>query len=95
MPARSQLNDIEPAPTRQALKDEARELVHSFGYLTDPEFQLLTGTAPATTETWRREGRGPAWARIGNVVVYPRAAVQEFIESQLREPAAHSARRSL
>jgi hypothetical protein len=72
-----------------------RELAQGFDALTEDQFHLLCAITPATAESWRRTGRGPRWLRIGNRVLYPRQGVAEFLESQVREPAASTVRRSL
>ncbi len=65
-----------------------RELAEALGCLTEADFQLLAQATKNTVDAWRRRGTGPAYARIGNRIFYPREAVAELIRSRVRAPSA-------
>lgn len=71
---------------------EARlsQLADSLDCLTEPDLLLLTDATAATLENWRKRGKGPAYVLIGNRYLYPRKAVAEFVQDNVRErrPAA-------
>ena len=60
----------EPTPTILALrpKDAARAI----------------GFSVRALEEWRREGRGPAYLRVGTRIVYPVTALEEWLRQQVR-----------
>jgi hypothetical protein len=65
-----------------------RDLADRLDCLTEDDFNLLTETAPATTQSWRKRGTGPGYILAGNRVLYPRAEVEKFLRSKVREPRA-------
>ncbi len=65
-----------------------RHLADSLDCLTEADLQLLAEITPNTAEAWRKRRQGPAWVRIGNRVLYPRAEVSDFILSRKREHVA-------
>lgn len=67
--------------------ERLRRLADDLECLTEEDFQLLADVKPGTAEAWRKRGRGPAWVRLGNRVLYPRAAVSDYLQSLLREPS--------
>lgn len=76
---------IEQTFTRDQVAARVREIALSLDALPDADFALLANVLPSTTEAWRKRGTGPSYARIGNAVFYPRAAVAEFLASKTRE----------
>lgn len=44
-----------------------------------------TGIKDSTWCTWRYRGIGPQFLKLGGVVRYPRAAVLDWMKSQLRD----------
>ena len=51
------------------------------GVFTEPELASDLKCKPAALRRMRREGRGPRWIRVGRLIRYPRAWVQEWIEA--------------
>lgn len=47
--------------------------------LNDMQSAHLLGVAPGTLRTWRIQGRGPAYVRLGRAIRYTRAALAEFV----------------
>ena len=54
-------------------------------YGTDDSGLLLLGR-PATLTRWRHEGRGPAYVRFGNRVLYRGADLNEYLDAHVVEP---------
>ena len=74
------------------MKDESRqdrtivrEMAARLDCFLEEDFQELAGATASTVEAWRKRGTGPAYIRVGNRVLYPRAAVVVFLESKTRE----------
>jgi len=77
-----------PTTTLGAAGQDSSRISHlaqSLDCLTEEDLNLLTDTAPGTTESWRKRGKGPAYVLIGNRYLYPRKAVAAFIEGNVRE----------
>lgn len=55
----------------------------------DPE--LTTVFPYSTTASWRHEGRGPAYIKIGPRVFYKGSDLNEFLKAHRVEPAAAAA----
>jgi hypothetical protein len=53
-------------------------------FLTEEELSKQTGKTVAALRLWRREGRGPAWTRIGQTPVYDEADVEAWLDSLKR-----------
>ncbi len=62
-----------------------RDIAQSLDCLTEEDLNLLTNTTSGTTESWRKRGKGPAYVLVGNRFLYPRKAVAEFIQLNVRE----------
>jgi predicted site-specific integrase-resolvase len=60
-------------------------LAQSLDFFTEADFIALAGIKAATAEAWRKRGKGPAHVRLGNRVLYPRAAVAEFLKSNVKQ----------
>jgi hypothetical protein len=46
----------------------------------------ILSLSTSTLRSWRRQGRGPRFARLGRRVVYPIAALKEFIGENTEQP---------
>jgi hypothetical protein len=68
------------------------ELAAAVDCMTEEEFRLLADITEGTSESWRKRGKGPAYVLIGNRYLYPRAAVREFVQRQVRQPRQQAAR---
>ena len=79
---------MQPATLPDPARHRAQELARSMDFLTEQDLCDLCSITPATAEAWRKRRRGPTYALAGNRVLYPRAAVQEFLESQVKERGA-------
>lgn len=60
------------------------QLADRLDCLTEGDLSLVTGNAPATIEYWRKAGEGPSYIRAGKRVLYPRAAVADWLQTKLR-----------
>lgn len=65
--------------------ERLRILAQSLESICEPDLCLLADITENTAESWRKRGKGPAYVLIGNRYLYPRAAVAEFIQSNVRE----------
>jgi hypothetical protein len=81
--------------TDTATESRFRELAQSLDCLTEHDLTLLTDTAPATLESWRKRGKGPAYILAGNRYLYPRHAVAEYLKANIRGGRAGAARGTL
>lgn len=81
------IEDVDPS-----ISLRIREIANSFDCIVEDDFRLLAGITHGTAESWRRTGRGPSYILCGNQYLYPRKAVAEFLQSQLREVRRVSAR---
>jgi hypothetical protein len=75
--------------------ERVRQLAQSLDCIPDEDLQLLADVEPATTESWRKRGKGPAYVLFGNRFLYPRRAVAEFLEQHVRERRAVPAKSTL
>lgn len=56
------------------------ELAKELDCWTEEEFASFTGCTPGTLESWRKRGKGPAFMRAGNAVLYPRDGVLRWMK---------------
>ena len=56
-------------------------------YRTDDHALLLLGK-PATLTRWRHEGRGPAYVRFGNRILYRGLDLNSYLDRHHVEPTA-------
>lgn len=49
------------------------------GILTDEELAGTLGVTTETLMTWRRDGRGPQWVKLGKSVFYRVSRIREWI----------------
>jgi predicted DNA-binding transcriptional regulator AlpA len=54
--------------------------------MTDVEVGEMLGLTPQTLRTWRSDGQGPRFAKLGGAVRYDEADVREWIEKRKVEP---------
>jgi hypothetical protein len=54
--------------------------------MPDVKTAAALGVKPETLATWRSQGRGPAFVKIGRRVFYRLLDVHQFIAAQWREP---------
>ena len=64
--------------------DRVAALADELGCFTEADLLVLGGITPSTAESWRKRGRGPAHIILGNRVLYPKAAMREYL-SELQQ----------
>lgn len=57
-------------------------------YVTTRQLADILGVSVVSLELWRRQGRGPAYIRLGRAVRYDMADVETWVASQRRGGAA-------
>jgi hypothetical protein len=72
--------------------ERVRELAQQIECISEADFCLLADITPGTAEAWRKRGKGPAYALIGNRYLYPRQAVAEFMAGAVRQRRTISAK---
>lgn len=60
------------------------ELAEKLDCFTESDLMLLGKLSHSTVEAWRKRGQGPAYILLGNRYLYPRQAVAEFLQGQVR-----------
>jgi hypothetical protein len=74
---------------RIRLHDDTQErlqaLAAGLDCFTESDVMVLTGVKHSTLEAWRRNRKGPDYALVGMVYLYPKASVGEFVKAQVRE----------
>ena len=75
--------------------ERVRDIAQSLDCVTEPDLCLLADITPATAESWRKRGKGPAYALIGNRYLYPRSEVAAFLKSIVRERPSRASVRDL
>lgn len=70
----------------------ARALAESVDHVIEEDAAALASVKPETLEAWRKRGKGPAWVRWGNRVMYSREAIRSFLQSQIKNPHAVTAK---
>lgn len=64
-------------------------------YLTDQELADELNKTRRALAIWRQQRRGPAWAKIGSTVVYPRDEVIAWLRAQVQQPVRSPRRQQL
>ena len=59
------------------------------------DIMLLGKLSHSTVEAWRKRGTGPAYILLGNRYLYPRQAVQKYLEGITRERNSVAAKEAL
>lgn len=79
-----------PMSTEHTDEQTARinALAQSLDCIPEPDLCLLAGITESTAENWRKRGTGPAYVLMGNRYLYPRQAVAEYIQANVRERRA-------
>lgn len=80
-----------PSPA-SAVPPVGHEANESHEFLTDPQFARLVKTSTRTTETWRRNGNGPPFIRLGRRILYRRCDVETWLAAQRFHSRAHELR---
>jgi hypothetical protein len=65
--------------------DRVANLAQSLDCMTEDDLIALADITPITAEAWRKRGKGPAYVLIGNRYLYPRTAVAQFVQDNVRE----------
>jgi hypothetical protein len=78
-------NELEPDFSDVLRESRVNELAKRLDVFSEGDICLLAKVSPSTAESWRKRGKGPAYVLFGNRYLYPRQAVAEFLQSQLRE----------
>lgn len=75
-------------------KDDAAiaELARSLDCFTEADLCRLADAKPKTVEAWRKRHQGPDYVLAGNRFLYPRAAVQEWLQTRVRRMRAIDAK---
>ncbi len=84
---------LQPAAENQL--DRLRTLADKLDCLTETDIMLLGKLSQSTVEAWRKRGTGPAYILLGNRYLYPRKAVQKYLEGITRERNSVSAKEAL
>lgn len=84
---------LQPAAENQL--DRLRTLADKLDCLTESDIMLLGKLSQSTVEAWRKRGTGPAYILLGNRYLYPRKAVQKYLEGITRERNSVSAKEAL
>lgn len=84
---------LQPATENQL--DRLRTLADKLDCLTETDIMLLGKLSQSTVEAWRKRGTGPAYILLGNRYLYPRKAVQKYLEGITRERNSVAAKEAL
>ena len=84
---------LQPAAENQL--DRLRTLADKLDCLTETDIMLLGKLSQSTVEAWRKRGQGPAYILLGNRYLYPRKAVQNYLEGITRERNSVAAKEAL
>ena len=84
---------LQPAAENQL--DRLRTLADKLDCLTESDIMLLGKLSQSTVEAWRKRGQGPAYILLGNRYLYPRKAVQKYLEGITRERNSVAAKEAL
>ena len=84
---------LQPAAENQL--DRLRALADKLDCLTESDIMLLGKLSQSTVEAWRKRGTGPAYILLGNRYLYPRQAVQKYLEGITRERNSVAAKEAL
>ena len=84
---------LQPAAENQL--DRLRNIADKLDCLTETDIMLLGKLTQSTVEAWRKRGQGPAYILLGNRYLYPRKAVQKYLEGITRERNSVAAKEAL
>jgi predicted DNA-binding transcriptional regulator AlpA len=54
--------------------------------LTADELAVMMDVSEHTVESWRKEGTGPAYTRLGRRIYYPLQGIKDWIEANKNRP---------
>jgi len=72
----------------ESLAEVTKETRLRLGLLTDEELAVTLKVTANTLETWRGQGKGPAWVKLGKQVFYRLTDVRKWIDSSTVERTA-------
>lgn len=75
--------------------ERARHIAERLDCFIEEDFQCLAAAKAKTVEAWRKRGIGPAYILLGNRYLYPRKAVEKYLDSTTRERKGVSAKEAL
>ena len=77
---------INPMTHPESTSDPAQVqlLASMLDCMTEHDLCALFAITSGTAEAWRKRRKGPAYSLVGNRVLYPRQAVRDFVERQIR-----------
>lgn len=87
--------ELQTAPATENQLDRLRTLADKLDCLTETDIMLLGKLSQSTVEAWRKRGTGPAYILLGNRYLYPRKAVQKYLEGITRERNSVAAKEAL
>lgn len=56
------------------------------GFKTESEKAAELGVTPRALRNWRAQRRGPPWAKIGRLIVYPNDGFEAWLRAQVQQP---------
>ncbi|MGE5110624.1 MAG: helix-turn-helix domain-containing protein [Acidobacteriaceae bacterium] len=62
-------------------------------YLTEKDFAKLLGKHPTTLWRWDRQRIGPPRIQVGNLILYSRTGIAEWLRAKENEKTKHLQRR--
>lgn len=65
--------------------DRVRHMAERLDCFVEEDFKLLAQATDSTVEAWRKRGQGPAYILFGKRYLYPRKAVQSYLDSIVKE----------
>jgi hypothetical protein len=63
------------------------------GYISERQQAQRLDVAIRTLRSWRQQGVGPAWTKVGKKVRYPEGADERWLESNLTRPVREQRQR--
>ena len=57
-----------------------KEAEYKQKFLTEKNVSRITGYSRSTLQSWRWEGKGPKFIKVGNRVLYPTSSIDEFFD---------------
>ena len=63
-------------------------------FASETEVAEATGKDRRTLRLWRQQRKGPAWAKVGQSVFYPRKGFETWLEKMVIDPDAQDRRRA-
>ena len=56
------------------------------GFKTEAEKAVELGVETRTLRSWRAQRKGPPWAKIGRIIVYPNDGFEQWLRAQVQQP---------